>query len=301
MAKSYEMKETRHPSLCRVVDREGNWDHYYLKLPGMEEGVYLRGVTGIIDRGYAKGNGLLKFLSQHTEIQRDEILKSAGGKGDKVHRAIDIISSGETKIERDTGIFNRHTGDYDRLSNAEWDALLSWVRFWQEHIPVIFSHESPVFSMKGGYAGTSDVFWMLTKECDSKKCPCHKIIGKVGLNDYKTAKGIYPSYWSQIAAYASADNVAEYIPKGAKVEYLSVLRLGTDHKNGGYEFQVETGDERKRSLTRFNAAKAIDDYDYKPFDPGKIEEIPDVIEVKVDRLDPKEELVKPKKLKKKKA
>src|SRR5690349_8950510 len=82
--KTYELEPTKHPDVFRVVDRDGNWENYYVK----SKNVYLPGVTTILNRGYAKGAFFEQWLSQHTAEERDQILKSAGEKGDKVHRVI---------------------------------------------------------------------------------------------------------------------------------------------------------------------------------------------------------------------
>lgn len=302
--KTYNLKPTKHPKLFRVVDREGNWEHYaFIETKGMPA-IFLRGVTTILKNGYVKGPGLLKFLSDHTATERDEILKAAGEKGDKVHRAIDMMISlpdpitlgGKAypiaepivqKLENGVGIFNKEAGDYEPISNEEWDALLAFSSFWNAHEPVVLKSEGSLYSIAGGYAGTADAIVILTKACEVKMCKCEDLIGKIGLFDWKTSKGIYPEYYAQSAAYANAENIGEYLPPEGKIDYIAILRLGTPHKTtGGYEFKAVTGEGLKGAFNLFNAAKSIADFEYTPFNPERdIEEIPDSLEIQVKHFD----------------
>ncbi|MCL4405207.1 MAG: hypothetical protein M1361_01135 [Patescibacteria group bacterium] len=290
--KTYTYEPTKHPRLFRVVDREGNWERYFLTDLVPEKGreistmggVYLRGVTTILDKGYAKGEGLLRFLSQHTESERDEILKSAGERGDKVHRAIAMLSEGLGTLNKTDGVYNREIKEYEPLSNEEWDCLLAFESFWRRHEPIVLQSEAPLYSLEGGYAGTADKIWILTKACDVKMCPCKDWINLIGLNDYKTSSGIYPSYWAQVGAYAKAENIKEYLPTGRVIDYTSILRLGTNHKTtGGYEFRVSNRLGAQYEL--FGAAKTIANYESNEFDPSKeVQEIPDSITIELKKM-----------------
>lgn len=276
--KSYEYAETKHPDLFRLVDREGNWENYYHKPSGR----FLTGITTVLKRGYPKGAGYENWLSTHTAQEREEILKSAGERGDKIHRLIDEALSAGTKklvLRRTTSVYSRESGKQELLSNDEWDAVLSWARFWNAHKPVHIKSELPVFNLGDSYAGTGDELLILTQKCEVKTCKCEELVGKVGLYDWKTGSGIYPQYWSQLSAIAKADNIGEYLPKGKTIEYTAVLRLGTQHKTtGGYELKTET--DIASGFARFLSAKNLADFEHDTFNPDKIVEIPD--EVKLD-------------------
>ena len=286
--KTYELKPTKHPDVFRVVDRDGEWQHYFIK----SKNLYPVGVTTILNRGYAKGAFFEQWLSQHTAEERDQILRSAGERGDKVHRAIDGLLSWPEEstlvISREEGFYNRETKDYEPLSNDEWDALLSFNSFWAAHAPVILTSEATVYNTSYGYAGTTDAILILTKACGVKTCKCEPLIGKIGLWDWKTSSGIRASYSAQIAAYAFSENLAEYLPAGKIVpDYTAILRVGTNHKTtGGYEMKAFTFLETQANFHRFIAAKEIADFEFKPFDPETdIEEIPDTIQFTVQKFD----------------
>lgn len=287
--KSYTHLETKHPDLFRVVDRDGDWQNYYHS----KSGKYLRGVTSILNQGYAKGPDFYNWLANHTAEERDRILTAAGERGDKVHRVIDtVLGSGITKyqLDRSFHVYSRGTQSDEQLSNEEWDALLSWARFWNTHDPVVYTSEAPLFALSLGYAGTADCTAMLTKTCEVKACPCKELVGKIGLFDWKTSGAIRSSYWAQLGAYANADNIKDYIPKGKKIEYGAILRLGTQHKTtGGYEFKTVSGSELYDGFECFKAARRIAMVENPSFNPENIVEIPDevMVTVTIGELDPK--------------
>lgn len=289
--KTYELKPTKHSDVFRVVDRDGEWQHYFIK----SKNLYPVGVTTILNRGYAKGAFFEQWLSQHTAEERDQILHSAGERGDKVHRAIDTILSCDYPpgskpfvLDREIGIYNRDKKDYEPLENEEWDAMLAFASFWEAHEPIVLASEATVYNTNYGYAGTADALLILTKACAVKTCKCEPLIGKIGLWDWKTSSGIRASYSAQIAAYAFSENLPEYLPAGhVTPEYTAILRIGTSHKTtGGYEMKAFTFLETQDNFHRFLAAKNIADFEFKPFDPETdIQEIPDAIEFTVRKFD----------------
>ena len=282
--KSHTLKETKHPDVFRVVDRDGNWENYFIK----SKNAYLPGVTTILKRGYAKGAFFEQWLANHTAEEQKQILDAASEKGDKVHRAIDIIltSPGTFKLDHETGIYNRETKDYEPLSNEEWDALLAFASFWNAHEPVVIASEATLYSTAYSYAGTADAILILTKKCEVKACKCEELVGQVGIFDWKTSSGIRASYSAQVAAYAYAGNLPEYLPKGAGIDYTAILRIGTNHKTtGGYELKSFLREDTSAAFDRFIAAKRIADFEHKPFNPDEdITEIPDQIELTVKKL-----------------
>lgn len=292
--KTFTLEPTKHLDLFRVVDRDGNWEHYWLK----SKNLFLRGVTTVLERGYAKGAFFEEWLAKITPTERDAILKATGERGDKVHRAIDsmLTFGGDplaadlvqtSKLDRSIGIYNRETKDYEKIENDEWDMLLSFARFWQAHAPIVLVSEASLYDTEHGYAGTTDAILILTKACDVKTCRCKDLIGKIGVWDWKTSSGIRPSYSAQGAAYAHAENIGEYLPPRAAVDYIAILRLGTNHKTtGGYELKSFSGDEMQNGFLRFIAAKMIADFDYTSFNPdADIADIPDELELTVQRFD----------------
>lgn len=323
--KTYLYAPTKHPRLFRMVDRKGNWEHYALFKEGLAKDFmaqfakqkidpadyvqqFLRGSTTILGLGYAKDPFFLQWLSSHTAEERDAILTRASDRGDMAHRWIDIVLSGDDILStqewtRSLEIHNKLTGEDRMLTDDEWGVVLAWSAFWQAHEPTVIFSEGPVFNTKEGYAGTADAVLVLNKACGGRGCPCKFLIGKMGLWDWKSGGGIYPSYAPQLASYAHGDNMPEYLPPGAKIEYLGVLRIGTKHKNGGYEMEIampyqaseaDTPEEALKRLQssmewaweRFISARTIAMHGYKPFDPKtEIQDIPDAVTLTVKRFD----------------
>lgn len=313
--KSYQLQTTRHPKLFRVVDREKNWEHYAFinkfkesydpekgepTFDDIEEATWLRGSTTILGIGYAKDKFFFDWLSKHTKEERESILRAAGDRGDMVHRFIDMAltytppkhKNGQpvqSIWERDIEIHNRETGEERRLTNNEWDCVLAWGAFWTQHQPQLLFSEEAMYNLSIGYAGTADAGLVLTRICGNKGCACKDLIGIPGLWDWKTSGAIYPSYAPQTASYAFADNLPLLLPKGLKLAYTAILRIGTAHKNGGYQIEASIGAEAMQyDMDRFKASKLIADHEYKPFDPTKdVIDIADKFEVVVGGYDPK--------------
>jgi hypothetical protein len=280
-SKSFTLEPTKHKDLFRVVDREGEW-RFYFHEPTQ---TYLRGVTTILGDGFPKGEALMQWIGSMPAEEREKRLSEASKRGDKVHRAIDLILNAEepTEFTRETEIYGRDSGQKSRLSNQEWDCLLAFSRFWERHDPILYVSEAPLFNISGGYAGTADAIIQLTKECDIKTCCCADLVGKIGVWDWKTSKGIYPNYAAQVAAYAFAGNVTEYVP--GKPEYGAILLLGTRHvSTGGYHFEAFVGPDLKDAYGAFRAARHMARELTPDFDPEReIKDIPDSFTLIVQR------------------
>ena len=70
-------KATLDPKLFRVVDIHGEWEHYFDE----ETGRYLRGVSSILHRGYAKGFGFYKAM----HVSRRRIVFDCRAQCSEVH------------------------------------------------------------------------------------------------------------------------------------------------------------------------------------------------------------------------
>lgn len=287
--KSLELIKTKHPDLFRVVNRDGDWRHYFHK----PSKTYLRGITTVLGEGYPKGEGFVEYLVNATREERDAAFSIAGDRGDMVHRFIEEALTAAPKKTKHVGVYDRNILLYNRLTkkrrlltNSEWDCVVAFERFWKAHEPIILACESSVFNLAVRYAGTLDAILVLTKECEAKTCKCAELIGKPGLWDWKSSGKIYSSYSAQTAALAEAENIYEFLPKGQQIEYTAILRIGTSHKEtGGYEMRARVGrDTIATDFERFLAAKLLSDFEYPPFDYAKaVEEIPDEVRIAVVR------------------
>ena len=291
MSKIFSLEPTKLKELFRIVDRKGDWQNYWHK----ESGTVLRSVNSILDSGYPKGAGFENWLSRLTPAEAEDVRKEKSGEGDRTHQFIDAVLTssgvagfGTTFKREETLVLDKSTGQMVPLNDEEWDAVLSWAAFWNRHEPILLMSETPVYDLERGYAGTFDAAIILTKACEIKTCPCDDLIGKVGIYDWKKSAGIYPSYSAQLGAYVSAGSLLALLG-GKTPDYAANLRVGTNHRTtGGYEFKPYLSIQEIANA--FEAARLIANRDYKPFEAAALEEeIPDTIEVKVNRKVPAEE------------
>lgn len=285
---TYTYEKTNDPDLFRMVDRNGNWTHYYHK----PSNTYLRAVNHILDTGYTKGKRYEMYLKNITAAEADQKLKDAGERGDKVHKFIEYLFSNRGKANRATEVYNSDTGNNEALTNDEWDCIIAFQNFWAAHKPTLLYYELPVYNLAHRYAGTTDAILILNKKCDNPRCTCGKFIGQVGLFDWKSSSGIRDENGAQVAAYSNTN--------APKTSYTAILRIGTSHKSG-YELAIYNKAETDIHLQEFFAAITISNRDYKPFDPEKeIKSVPEKVEIDLTQKIEKTKKVAKKKTKTKK-
>lgn len=271
--KTYTYEPTKDPDLFRVVDRKGDWKHYYHKPSDR----HLRAVNYILTEGYAKP-GLLEWAKKATAEEIERRMKTAGDKGSHVHRFIEKIFEGEI-ITRESKVWDDDRKEEVKITTEEHDNLLAFESFLIKHEPILMDYEIPSYNLKVGYAGTIDFIGKLTKACDVKICPCNAVIGKTGLIDWKNSSGIRDENGAQVAAYTAGQNLKP------KIQYTAILRLGTAHKTtGGYEFEIYDRKETTQHFKEFLSAITQHNAHYKPFDPKKeIYEIKDEIKYNIKK------------------
>ncbi len=275
--KTYEFHATSNPAIKRVVDRDGEWQNYF-HVPTRR---YLRGVTTVLHRGYAKSDRFHQWLKNHTKDEIDAALRFGRDKGDAGHQLANLILLGE-KVTTDTLI----VADDNRTKRVptwrEWEAILSFERFIVAHGIRIVAHEHTVCNVREGYAGTFDGIVRLMKACGVKVCACSSFVGLLLLLDWKFGGGIYPEMGAQVAAYSNAD--LSEILHGHQLAGTGIVRFGTRHKTtGGYEPEFYDARETAGHWTEFLAAMKIDDATFRPFDPRAIVAIPTSLSLTVER------------------
>lgn len=80
--------------------------------------------------------------------------------------------------------------DGRKVPHPAWNAYQAYLAWRSSHRVKIVSIEQRVYSMKLGFAGTSDIV-------------CY-IDDKLTVGDFKTSKAVYPEYLLQVAAYRAA-------------------------------------------------------------------------------------------------
>jgi hypothetical protein len=280
--KNYTYKATSNPDLERVVDLNGDWQNYFKK--STQE--YLRGVTSILKRGYAKGNGFYEALKKSTPEEWEKRLAAGGDRGDALHQIQRMLLSGE-KCDIHTKVLAENNKDYRELTIDEWESVLAFQDFWKQHGAKIVAVEESVD--RGTYAGTLDWIVILTKKCENHHCKCEKFLNALILGDLKTGTGIFPDYGAQVAALARAH--ISHLTDNRAVLFTMVLHLNRK-TDIGWKTEFYDMEETETHYREFLSAMTIDDATYKPFDPDKeIYDIPETLDMVVE----KESEPKPKK------
>jgi hypothetical protein len=149
---------------------------------------------------YPKGVAFYKWLASKGWDESQAIKEAAGDKGSKVHKAIeDLISGKELKMD---DRYSNGSGIDEELSVEEWEAIMSFVDWWNETKPKVLKCETITFSEEFDYAGTIDLV------CE--------INGERWIIDFKTSANIWPEYELQLSAYKHSE----------PADKIGILQLG---------------------------------------------------------------------------
>src|SRR3990167_30948 len=266
---SYTFEDTSNPELKRFCDRNGDWEYYY----NTKTKKFLPSVNYVLGLGYAKSEGFYKYLLNTTKEEAERKLKTKGEEGTRTHMAIRDLISG-LKITMTTKYFNELTNRQEVLSNDEWDNLGAWIAFCERYKLEVIANEFA--SHDGIRAGTVDFLGILSVP-DEDKAFHRSYWGKkvLVLLDWKTSSGIWPEYKSQVGIYSSMVRISHKFDKFFKAYpfFTGVVRIGTKHKNGGYELEIWGEEETQIGILKFEAAWVIGFTNEKKKLP-EIEQIP---------------------------
>lgn len=281
--KNYTLEDTSDKNIKRLVDVNGDWTHYKL----VKQKKLVPAVNYILSLGYNKGPRFAQYLLSVSKEEAKAKLENAGDEGSRFHRAVSDILAGitislETKYPSDV-----QAGRQEKLSMTEWNYLLAWDAWCEKYNPRTVEFERAVASEKWGYAGTFDWVGIITVP-DKDKAFDKEFWGKDVLMlplDWKSSSGIWDEYPAQVAAYADAIRESklfeEYIKEYKGRIFTGVVRVGTRHKNGGFEMKVWNEDETVLNFIKFLAAQEIAKINTEFTD--EIQEIP----AEIDRVVPK--------------
>jgi hypothetical protein len=135
------------------------------------------------------------------------------------------------EIKMDAQFLNPSTGQMEELTVEEYEAIASFVAWYNEVKPTIISNEITVWSDKHNYAGTVDLVCQIGED--------------LWIIDIKTSAQVWPEYELQVSAYKHALEL-EKEPK------LAILQVGYKRNRNCYKF---TEVEDKFGL--FRAAQLI--------------------------------------------
>jgi hypothetical protein len=216
-----EIKKTKENGTIQITTIDERW--YY-----REKDEKIVPSSTWISGYYPKGTPFYKWLAEKGWDEAEAIKSAAGDKGSKVHRAIELLLTGNT-INMDDAIA-ANDGPVTELTKEEWECLMAFCSWFNEMKPEVIATEQVVWNEDVGYAGTLDFL-------------C-KIDGVVFLVDFKTSQNLWPEHELQLSSYKHA--LVE------QPEKMAVLQIGYRRNKKGWKF---TEIEDKFDL--FLAAKQI--------------------------------------------
>lgn len=153
---------------------------------GLPRHEFVPSVTWICD-SYPKGVAFYKWLANHGWDESIALRDAAGDKGSKIHYASNALLDGKEVAMTDK-FLNNSLGADEELSLEEYQALMSFVEWYEQTKPKIIAREFVIFG--DGYAGMVD---MLVR-----------IENKLYILDLKSSQYIWPSHELQVSAYKKA-------------------------------------------------------------------------------------------------
>lgn len=210
------------------------------------ETIFVPSVTWICEY-FPKSTAYFKWLASKGWDEAEAIKTAAGDKGSRVHKAIqDLIEGKEVFI--DAKYPSIHDEEPKELSFEEYDAVLSFARWYKETKPEILACEFAVWG--DGYAGTVDLLCRIGED--------------VYLIDFKTSAYIWPSHELQVSAYKHAIEIDRL---GAPVELkLAILQVGYKMNKKRFKF-TEVEDQ----FQEFLAAKLFWAKEQKGVSPRQVD------------------------------
>lgn len=186
---------------------------------GLPEFQFLPSVTWITNYVY-KGIEFYKWLANKGWDEAEALKVEAGDKGSKVHTAIENLLNG-LAVKMEDKYYNNSKEQEEELKPEEYNAIASFVTWFNEVKPEILLKETTVTSAEYNFAGTID-------------CVC-RINGELYIIDFKTSQYIWPSMEAQLSAYKRAIN--EERTKNEPIK-LAILQLGYKRNKKSYKFTV---------------------------------------------------------------
>lgn len=217
---------------------------------------------------WPKGEGFKRHLLNHTAEEAESILTTAGNRGSRIHAAIEAFIKGDT-IKHDAQ-FPDSDGNLAELTADEYRALVKFAEWDAVTKPEYLFTEKTVISKRYGYAGTLDCL--------------ARVDGKLHVIDWKTGKGVYTSYFLQVAALKQAAIEEGLIPADTECG-MAILQVGMGTNIGWKWTEVpETTKSGKAYFDLFLQTKTVWEEETSELSPRQID-LP--LSVKMTRAVPK--------------
>lgn len=189
---------------------------------------------------YPKGIAFYKWLADKGWDEAESLKISAGERGSKVHQACEILESGE-EMKMDVKLKNTTTQEPEEVNVDEWQAIVSYQKWFNETKPEVSAVELTVFNEKHEYAGTIDRIY--------------RINGQIWVVDLKTSKAIWEEQVLQLSSYSNADvdyEALKITDEEWKNRKNAILQIGYRLNKNGYKFT-----EQENKFDLFLTARKI--------------------------------------------
>lgn len=211
-----EIRQTKSPNIIQITTVDERW--YDIK----DKKEFYSSSSWITDY-WPKGIAFYKWLAGKGWDEAEFLKKEAGDKGNKIHHAIEqLVLGNEIKIGDS---FPDSEGNYSEVTVEEWDAVMSFIDWWNDSKPKLIACEQVVANHEEKYAGTIDLIL--------------EIDGEVWIVDLKTSQNIWMNHRLQVSSYKHAyDGNAK----------IGILQIGYKHNKRGWKF-TEIEDQYDLFLT----------------------------------------------------
>jgi hypothetical protein len=285
---THRLELTSDPHLFRVVDRDGDWLYYYHDVFKQ----YFPAVNHVISMGFPKDPGLIEWIRKTSKEESEKIFKSAGERGSKIHAAIRDLIDGVT-VTPETA-YENDAGKFEKLSPDEWDYTTSWVEWAKVFRPQVNEHETAVcFVSPTPFAGTKDFDGTITIPAGAKVY----VDGSVTTFKEEKTISVILDWKSGAASNSHLLQIAAYWRcTDHQSAYTGIVRIGTAHKNGGWEMKLYSMEQTKKHLKLFWDAYETFQFvtGYTPDFVPEIKQIPSSLTVNVPFIGEKKNQAKAK-------
>lgn len=177
------------------------------KRTGLPDYEYVPSSTWIASH-YPKSVGFYKWLASKGWDEAESIKEAAGGRGTRVHKAIETLLRGGA-------VPHNWSHEGIELAADEYAAVMSFAA-WFRTLPAgteVLAAEYTVWNEQVGYAGTVDLKL--------------KLGGEVWIIDVKTSQNVWPEHELQLSSYRHAD---------PDCQKTGIIQVGYLRNRAGYKF-----------------------------------------------------------------
>lgn len=218
-------------------------------------GVFYPSVTTVLSI-FPKGKHFEKYLANHDSYESSqEVLKAAGERGTRVHKATELLEDGNTLSK-------------ENYTLEEWGMIQGFVNWWNEYKPKLIKSEYPISSDTYKTGCTIDRVYIIND----------RLLGEFRcIIDWKTSNAIHDNYWIQVAANKK---LWEEKHPDQPIDYVGIVQLSNRTKKK-YKYELKDASiESEEDFEMFKTTQALWHY-INPKAKPKTIDVPDTLQLEV--------------------